>query len=85
MQTSTSAVKMQFLLYNNTHINREMLKTTNIDGSFFARVEITSAHAKVTGRANHTAGETKWIVRQNRFGRTIVILIGDGGNERLDV
>lgn len=62
-----------------------MLKTADVDGSFLSRVEIASTHTKVAGRANHAAGETEWIVRENRFGRAIVILIGDGGDEGLDI
>lgn len=62
-----------------------MLKTADINRPFLGRVKIASAHAKVAGRANHAASKTEWIVRENRFGRTIVILVGDGGDERLDV
>lgn len=62
-----------------------MLKPADVDGTFLGRIKIASAHAKVAGRANHAAGETKRIVRQDRLGSAIVILVGDRSDERLDV
>lgn len=62
-----------------------MLKSADVDGSFLSRVEIASAHAEIAGRANHAAGETERIVREDRLRRAIVILVGDRSDERLDV
>lgn len=62
-----------------------MLKSADVDRSFFGCIEIASAHAKIAGRANHAAGETERIIRENRPRRAIIILVGDGSDKRLDV
>ena len=51
-----------------------MLQTPDVNGPFFRGVEVAAAHTEVRRGANHAAGETQGVVRENGLGRSIVVL-----------
>lgn len=62
-----------------------MLKTSNVDCSFFRRFQIAGSHAKVACWTHHSTSETKRIIGENCFGCTIIIFGGNAPNKTFHV
>lgn len=67
------------------NIGSIMLQSANIDRSLFAGLQIASPHTQIAGGAHHATGQTQRIVREDGLGRTVIVLVGDTGDEALDI
>ena len=80
-------VRVQRLGHVHFHerLRRKTLQPTNVDRTLFRRRDVATAGAQVGRGAHHPTGKTQRIVRQDLFGRAVVVLGANGRDERLDV
>jgi len=62
--------KLQFLSY----FNCELLKSANVDRTFFRRIQVAATGTEIARWTHHATCQSQWIVRQDCFGCTIVVL-----------
>lgn len=67
------------------NVGGKVLQASDIDRSFFGRLQIATAYTQVTRRTNHAAGQTQRIVGKDGFRRTIIVPVGDARYETFDV
>ena len=67
------------------HLHGEVLQPADVDGPLLRGVEVAAADAEVGGGADHAAGEAQGVVAEDGLGGAVVVLVGDGGDEGLDV
>ena len=67
------------------HLHRELLQPANVDGAALRGCHVAAPGAQVGRGAHHAAREPQRVVRQDLLGRSVVVLVADGRDERLDV
>jgi len=56
------------------YLGGELLKSANVDGTLFGRVQVTAASAEVGRGADHPAAESERIVGEDCACRSVVVL-----------
>ena len=74
---SEIAVSFDVLLTDkalSTYLSGKLLQSSDVDGTFLRSKQVTRPHTKVRGRADHAAGKSKRIVRENGLSSAVVVL-----------
>lgn len=67
------------------NISGIVLQSANVDRPLFAGLQITSTHTQIAGGAHHATSQTQRIVREDGLGRTVIVFVGNTGDEALDI
>lgn len=72
-------------VYKTAHLGSKLLQSSDIYRPLLRGIEIAPTHTKVRGRADHPTREPEGVIRENCLGGAIIVLVGNGGDEGLDV